>query len=54
MAPITTGIPHIPYTPGLPESGTALRAAAMALSAKGTAIYVQHTKNVRAAQRARN
>ena len=46
---ITTGDPRIPYTPGLPESGAALRAAALALSAKAIAIQAQRLKELRAA-----
>ena len=46
---ITTGAPRIPYTPGLPESGAALRAAAMALSAKAITIQVQRLKELCAA-----
>ena len=46
---ITTGAPRIPYTPGLPESGAALRAAALALSAKAIAIQAQRLKELRAA-----
>ena len=46
---ITTGGPRIPYTPGLPESGAALRAAALALSAKAIAIQAQRLKELRAA-----
>ena len=46
---ITTGDPRIPYTPGLPESGAALRAAAMALSAKAITIQVQRLKELCAA-----
>ena len=45
---ITSGAPRIPYTPGLPESGAALRAAAMALSAKAIAIQAQRLKEHRA------
>ena len=37
------------YTPGLPESGAALRAAALALSAKAIAIQAQRLKELRAA-----
>ena len=46
---ITTGAPRVPYTPGLPESGAALRAAALALSAKAIAIQAQRLKELRAA-----
>ena len=46
---ITTGDPRIPYTPGLPESGAALRAAALALSAKAIAIQAQRLKELHAA-----
>ena len=46
---LTTGAPRVPYTPGLPESGAALRAAALALSAKAIAIQAQRLKELRAA-----
>ena len=48
---VTAGAPRIPYTapPGLPESGAALRAAALALSAKAIAIQAQRLKELRAA-----
>ena len=38
-----------PTQPGLPESGAALRAAALALSAKAIAIQAQRLKELRAA-----
>ena len=43
------GVLSLRDPPGLPESGAALRAAALALSAKAIAIQAQRLKELRAA-----
>ena len=48
---VTTGAPRIACAPGQPDSGAALRAAALELSAKAIAIQAQRLKERRAARR---